>query len=87
MPYFSLCADINKMKSGHGIVWWDTYAPYVQRLHSALEEELIRKKVEADTLQEFNRPLDGLLEYVSSKSDTAFPPDVFNVKENINALL
>lgn len=87
MPYFSLCVDINKTKSGHGTVWWDTYSPYAQRLHSELEEEFIRKKVEADMHQEFNRLLDGLWDFVSGKSDTAFPPDISNVKENINALL
>lgn len=37
--------------------------------------------------QEFNRLLDGLLDFVSGKSDTAFPPDVSNVKEDVNALL
>lgn len=87
MRYFNLCADMSKMKTGYGAVWWDTYSPYVQRLHEALEEEFIRKKVEADMHQDFNRLLDGLLEYVSGKSDTAFPPDVSNVKEDVNALL
>lgn len=87
MRYFNLCADMSKMKTGYGTVWWDTYSPYVQRLHEALEEEFIRKKVEADMHQDFNRLLDGLLEYVSGKSDTAFPPDVSNVKEDVNALL
>ena len=87
MPYFSPCADINKMKSGHGIVWWDTYAPYVQRVHSALEDELIRKKVEADMCQEANRLLTCLLDFVSGKSDTAFPPDISDVKEDVNVLL
>lgn len=86
MRYFNLCSDMSKMKSGRGTVWWDTYSPYVQRLHSELEEEFIRKKVEADMHQEFNRLLDGLLDFVSGKSDIAFPPDISNVKENSNAL-
>ena len=78
MRYFNLYADMSKMQSGCGTVWWDMYSP---------EDEFIRKKVEADMHQEFNRLLDGLLDFVSGKSDTAFPPDISNVKEDINALL
>lgn len=29
MRYFNLCADMSKMKTGYGAVWWDTYSPAV----------------------------------------------------------